>query len=99
MGPVEIHAVTGTADAVAFDTALNHVASSLKALGDTDPVQVRRAKAIGVLADPQHALDLHAHRRARRRRNHPGTTAHPHCHHGWSHDPCAPAHRRDRNVH
>ncbi len=59
-GTSQIHAVTGTADAVAFDTALNHVASSLKALGDEDPVQVRRAKALGVLADPQHALDLHA---------------------------------------
>ncbi len=59
-GTSQIHAVTGTADTVAFDTALNHVASSLKALGDEDPVQVRRAKALGVLADPQHALDLHA---------------------------------------
>ena len=52
--------MTGTPDAMAFDTALNEVASSLKALGDTDPEQVRRAKAVGVLADPQHALDLHA---------------------------------------
>ena len=59
-GSSEIHAVTGTPDAHAFDTALNQVAGSLKALGDGDCDQVRRAKAIGVLADPQYALDLHA---------------------------------------
>jgi hypothetical protein len=59
-GTSEIHAVTGTPDAAAFDTALNEVACSLKALGDEDPEQVRRAKAVGVLADPQYALDLHA---------------------------------------
>ncbi len=59
-GTSEIHAVTTTPDARAFDTALNQVASSLKALGDTDPEQVRRARAVGVLADPQYALDLHA---------------------------------------
>ena len=59
-GTSEIRAVTGTPDAMAFDTALNQVAGSLKALGDTDPEQVRRAKAVGVLADPQYALDLHA---------------------------------------
>ena len=59
-GVSEIHAVTGTPDARAFDIALNEVAGSLKALGDADPEQVRRAKAIGVLADPQYALDLHA---------------------------------------
>ncbi|HET6560556.1 MAG TPA: DUF222 domain-containing protein [Marmoricola sp.] len=59
-GTSEIHAVTGTPDAHAFDTALNQVAGSLRALGDDDPEQVRRAKAVGVLADPQYALDLHA---------------------------------------
>jgi hypothetical protein len=58
-GISEISAVIGTPDAMAFDTALNQVASSLKALGNDDPEQVRRAKAVGVLADPQYALDLH----------------------------------------
>ena len=57
-GLTEIHAVTDTPDAVAFDTALNQVATALEAWGDTDSGQVRRAKAIGVLADPQFALDL-----------------------------------------
>ena len=59
-GTSEIRAVTTTPDARAFDAALDQVAGSLKALGDTDPEQVRRAKAVGVLADPQFALDLHA---------------------------------------
>jgi hypothetical protein len=59
-GTSEIHAVTTTPDARAFDTALNHVAAALKALGDQDAEQVRRAKAVGVLADPQYTLDLHA---------------------------------------
>ena len=57
-GTTRIDAVTGTPDATAFDTALSDVAGTLAALGDADPLQVRRAKAIGVLADPQYALDL-----------------------------------------
>ena len=57
-GTSEIKAVTGTPDARAFDAALNHVATALNLLGDGDSRDVRRAKAIGVLADPQYALDL-----------------------------------------
>ena len=59
-GISEIRALTDTPDAVAFDDALNQVAQALAALGDEEPEQVRRAKAVGVLADPQHALDLQA---------------------------------------
>lgn len=58
-GTSQITALTSTPDAVAFDAAVNRVAADLAALGDTDLDQVRRAKAVGVLADPQHALDLH----------------------------------------
>jgi hypothetical protein len=57
-GTSTITAVTGTPDAAAFDQAVGEVAASLGALGDTDDLDVRRAKAIGVLADPQGALDL-----------------------------------------
>ena len=57
-GVSEIRATTDTPDAIAFDTALNHVAATLQALGDEDPDQVRRARALGVLADPQYALAL-----------------------------------------
>ncbi|GAB3254924.1 hypothetical protein GCM10027425_14700 [Alteromonas gracilis] len=48
-------------DARAFDHAVSDVAASLKALGDEDDLQVRRAKAVGVLASPQAALDLLDH--------------------------------------
>ena len=47
-----------TPDADLFDQTLNRVASELAALGDTDDRDRRRAKAVGVLADPQYALDL-----------------------------------------
>ena len=47
-----------TRDADAFDRALSRTAAALAELGDTDPLDLRRAKAVGVLADPQRALDL-----------------------------------------
>ena len=55
-GTTTITAVTDTPDAVAFDTTVDAVASGLRRLGDPDPHDVRRAKAVGVLADPQYAL-------------------------------------------
>ena len=57
-GTTAVNAVTSTPDAWAFDAALDEVATSLRRLGDPDPEQVRRAKAVGVLADPQYALAL-----------------------------------------
>ena len=57
-GTSTVTARTGTPDAAAFDKAVGQVASDLAALGDTDDVDLRRAKAVGVLADPQGALDL-----------------------------------------
>ena len=59
-GTTAVTAVTDTPDAVAFDTALDQVATGLGRLGDPDPHRVRRAKTVGVLADPQYA---HAHTR------------------------------------
>ena len=53
-------AITDTHDAVALEAALNTVAGALGALGDPDTHEVRRAKALGILADPQRALDLSA---------------------------------------
>ncbi len=47
-----------TRDADAFDRAVSQTAAALKELGDADPLGVRRARAVGVLADPQRALDL-----------------------------------------
>ncbi len=54
----EVHMRLDTLDADAFDRAVNRTAQALKALGDTDPLDLRRARAVGVLADPRRALDL-----------------------------------------
>jgi hypothetical protein len=59
-GVSEIRAITDTPDALAFDSALDQVAAALQSLGDECSEQARRARAVGVLADPQFALDLHA---------------------------------------
>jgi hypothetical protein len=50
---------TDAASAADFDAAVDRVADGLGALGDADPKQVRRGKAVGVLASPQAALDLY----------------------------------------
>lgn len=57
-GTRTIHIQADALDVTAFDQTVGSIADTLAALGDTDLRQVRRAKAIGVIADPQHALDL-----------------------------------------
>ncbi len=47
-----------TPDALLFDQTVSRVADDLRQLGDTDPLDTRRARAVGILADPQYALDL-----------------------------------------
>ena len=47
-----------TPDALLFDQTVARIAGDLHELGDTDELQVRRARAVGILADPQYALDL-----------------------------------------
>ena len=47
-----------TPDALLFDQTVTRIAGDLKELGDTEDLDVRRARAVGILADPQHALDL-----------------------------------------
>jgi hypothetical protein len=47
-----------TPDAELLDASIGRIAADLKELGDSDSVDVRRARAAGILADPQHALDL-----------------------------------------
>ena len=59
-GLTTIDALVDTPDAEAFELAVADVAAALGALGDDDPLSVRRAKAVGILADPQHALDVTA---------------------------------------
>ncbi|MBY9074655.1 HNH endonuclease [Nocardioides sp. WL0053] len=45
-------------DAAAFGATIGRIADVLGALGDDDLADVRRAKAVGVIADPQSTLDL-----------------------------------------
>ncbi len=45
-------------DATAFDATITSIATALGALGDADRAEVRRAKAVGVIADPQGTLGL-----------------------------------------
>ena len=47
-----------TPDALLFDQTIGRLAADLKEFGDTETLDVRRAHAVGILADPQHALDL-----------------------------------------
>ena len=47
-----------TPDALLFDQTVTRIAGDLRELGDTEDLEVRRARAVGILADPQHALDL-----------------------------------------
>ena len=58
-GTTDLSALLDTPDAHALDHALDTVATTLGRLGDRDGRDVRRARALGVLADPQYALDLH----------------------------------------
>ena len=59
-GVRDIFVRTDAASAVFFDAAVDRVADGLGLLGDTDTKVMRRGKAVGVLADPQEALDLYA---------------------------------------
>ena len=58
----DVHLRLDTHDAQVFDAAVSRGAAALKQLGDLDPLDVRRARAVGVLADQQRALDLFAGR-------------------------------------
>ncbi len=54
----EVHLLLDQVDAEAFDHTVTELASRLSDLGDPDPLDLRRARAVGILADPQRALDL-----------------------------------------
>lgn len=57
-GLAYIDITTDTLDALEFDVAVAAIARRLGDLGDTDTLDVRRAKAIGILADPEAAMAL-----------------------------------------
>jgi hypothetical protein len=57
-GASEVFVTLDTADAVAFDHTVSTMAATMRSLGHPGELGVRRAHAVGVLADPQAALDL-----------------------------------------
>ncbi len=57
-GTSEVFMRLDTADAAAFDTTISTMATTLGVLGHPGSGEVRRAHAVGILADPQQALDL-----------------------------------------
>jgi hypothetical protein len=57
-GVSEVYMSLDTGDAVAFDHTVSTMSTTMKALGHPGDLGVRRAHAVGLLADPQHALDL-----------------------------------------
>ncbi|GAA5115019.1 hypothetical protein GCM10023339_21340 [Alloalcanivorax gelatiniphagus] len=58
-GTMRLEAELDIADALDVDRALAHGAATRAALGSIEPLDVRRAKALGDLARTQTALDLH----------------------------------------
>ncbi|NPC43799.1 HNH endonuclease signature motif containing protein [Nocardioides sp. zg-1230] len=59
-GTMKVEAEIDIADALDLDRAVAHGAATQAALGSTESLNVRRAKALGELARTQTALDLHA---------------------------------------
>ena len=57
-GTGEAWMVLDEADLVAFDSTVGVMADQIGALGHPGSLDVRRAQAVGILADPQKALDL-----------------------------------------
>ena len=73
-----------TPDAELFDQTISRIAHELHALGDTDDHRRPPGRAVGILADPQYALDLHLRQR---RAPHPTTGT-------GSHEPLPTPHPR-----
>ncbi|GAA1915703.1 DUF222 domain-containing protein [Nocardioides marmoribigeumensis] len=59
-GTARFGGVADTPDVLAFKDALTTKAAELEVLGDESSEQVRMAKAVGIIADPQYSLDLSA---------------------------------------
>jgi hypothetical protein len=57
-GLKDIHIRTEAPNAIWFEATVDRLADSLGALGDPSSKDVRRARAIGVIAHPQQALEL-----------------------------------------
>ncbi|MBA2774429.1 MAG: DUF222 domain-containing protein [Nocardioidaceae bacterium] len=64
-------------DALRYNAGLDRAADALGLLGDTEPKEVRRARALGILGNPQQTMDLFAQAglAARGRAHDPGEDA------------------------
>ncbi|MFY9916206.1 MAG: DUF222 domain-containing protein, partial [Nocardioidaceae bacterium] len=76
-GTGEIFIRTEAPDALRFNASIGGLATGLSTLGDTRPVNVRRAAAVGILANPQHALNLFADIHAATGQTDPGDPGDP----------------------
>jgi hypothetical protein len=54
----ELHATLDALDALDLDATVSDLATTMGRLGDRSPLGTRRAHALGLLANPQRALDL-----------------------------------------
>ena len=59
-GIKDIFIRTETPNAIWFDATIDRIADSLGSLGDTAPKDIRRGRAVGIIAQPQQALHLFA---------------------------------------
>ena len=57
-GTKKIYIRTATGAAIRFDARITSIAEALKALGDTNTLQRRRADAVGIIADPRYTEEL-----------------------------------------
>jgi hypothetical protein len=64
-GTRSVHIEADALDVTVFEERIDEIAEALGRLGDSDRADVRRAKAVGVIADPQGTLELlHGRERA-----------------------------------
>nr|MBA2774676.1 hypothetical protein [Nocardioidaceae bacterium] len=84
--------VADARDLLWFDASLDRIADGIGLLGDSDAKDIRRAKAVGILADPQRTLDLFAAVAGTARRLEPAAPdAGCRCRRGGGVDPRPPA--------
>ena len=57
-GTKKIFIRTGSGHAIRFNARIGSIAEALKILGDTNPLQSRRADAVGIIADPRYTEEL-----------------------------------------
>jgi len=57
-GTKGMYVLAASGDVIRFDATIDSIADALKSVGDPDPLRLRRARAIGILADPAYAIAL-----------------------------------------